>query len=610
MTPALLAILIRRIEKQRLVKFPDEIELQQDSTANSSDSKNSKIDEAQRILQEIEKINHSLGYIRKQSEPSRLPPILDSSQYLFPKPAVQPFHQQNHETSGMNGGTILIPSIRSVALPRQYITSYSISKGVANIGPLHQLQTAKGSLTKNNKYVLQPNEVVLSSPDSAYERRELPTHFAIPVRLYRLNKEEYINKNSPQQFRVKGYNIVGDVGNFYGKGKRKIIETNETKAEFSTKYQLFFFPREVASLKDSYQDIYKLSLMRLEGKQKSQDNNSREEKGVGIQRPYKMQTAVASSSSDISSNANVTTQIIRKRVMPKPLREKESIIGETSEQQILLEDTNSFNNFNNANTNSHMNANYNPTMHSNPSQNSNLYNERPGILKFPNIINLARPSDQKNTTPGNSIKNAFQSIFKLPFLQDSKPSSNMTTGDLGQALHISANPFFTTQANQQTQTLYDIIGTKQPQKGSDYQWEDEASSSASEDEEITSTEHEEKHIFGNHQNGELKTQLDAVKQGGIIIQRLKVRKGGIAIAGPGGVATAGSGGTAIVGPGGYALTHPRSLTIAGPGAKVIAIPSSVDLKEALQRTNLHDQIIPHEGKVVATGPTVYYSPPT
>lgn len=54
-----------------------------------------------------------------------------------------------------------------------------------------------------------------------------------------------------------------------------------------------------------------------------------------------------------------------------------------------------------------------------------------------------------------------------------------------------------------------------------------------------------------------KQQLQTFKEGGLIIQRLKVRRGGIAIAGPGGVATAGSGGTAIVGPNGIAFTHPR-----------------------------------------------------
>uniref|UniRef100_A0A182YNT3 DUF4774 domain-containing protein n=1 Tax=Anopheles stephensi TaxID=30069 RepID=A0A182YNT3_ANOST len=71
---------------------------------------------------------------------------------------------------------------------------------------------------------------------------------------------------------------------------------------------------------------------------------------------------------------------------------------------------------------------------------------------------------------------------------------------------------------------------------------------------------------------------------GLIIQRLRVRQGGIAIAGPGGVATAGSGGTAIVGPNGTAITHPRSLTIAGPGAKVYAVPESVDLAKTINAT--------------------------
>lgn len=93
---------------------------------------------------------------------------------------------------------------------------------------------------------------------------------------------------------------------------------------------------------------------------------------------------------------------------------------------------------------------------------------------------------------------------------------------------------------------------------------------------------------------------------GIIIQRLRVREGGIAIAGPGGVATAGSGGTAIVGPGGIALTHPRSLAIAGPGAKVIAVPESVDLGKLALRSNARQ--LPIEGVVVATGPVIYYNP--
>lgn len=91
--------------------------------------------------------------------------------------------------------------------------------------------------------------------------------------------------------------------------------------------------------------------------------------------------------------------------------------------------------------------------------------------------------------------------------------------------------------------------------------------------------------------------------GGIVIQRLRVRQGGIAIAGPGGIATAGSGGTAIVGPNGTAITHPRSLTIAGPGAKIYAVPESVDLGKTINATK---RSLPLDAVLVANGPVVYY----
>ncbi|XP_021696186.1 uncharacterized protein LOC5565102 isoform X2 [Aedes aegypti] len=91
--------------------------------------------------------------------------------------------------------------------------------------------------------------------------------------------------------------------------------------------------------------------------------------------------------------------------------------------------------------------------------------------------------------------------------------------------------------------------------------------------------------------------------GGLVIQRLRVRQGGIAIAGPGGVATAGSGGTAIVGPNGTAITHPRSLTIAGPGAKIYAVPESVDLGRTINATK---RSLPLDAVLVASGPVVYY----
>lgn len=96
---------------------------------------------------------------------------------------------------------------------------------------------------------------------------------------------------------------------------------------------------------------------------------------------------------------------------------------------------------------------------------------------------------------------------------------------------------------------------------------------------------------------------------GIFIQKLKVSKGGVAIAGPGGIATAGSGGTAIVGPNGYAYTQPDSLAIAGSGAKVIAVDPSINLGEVIIADNKtkKDGFVPRIGKIVAVGPVVYYN---
>ncbi|CAG5042707.1 unnamed protein product [Parnassius apollo] len=74
---------------------------------------------------------------------------------------------------------------------------------------------------------------------------------------------------------------------------------------------------------------------------------------------------------------------------------------------------------------------------------------------------------------------------------------------------------------------------------------------------------------------------------GFFINRLRVRKGGVAIAGPGGVATAGRGGTAIVGPGGLAYTQPGGIAVAGPAARVIALSPHTDLTSLISR--LHPQ---------------------
>lgn len=104
---------------------------------------------------------------------------------------------------------------------------------------------------------------------------------------------------------------------------------------------------------------------------------------------------------------------------------------------------------------------------------------------------------------------------------------------------------------------------------------------------------------------------------GFFINKLKVHRGGVAIAGPGGVATAGRGGTAIVGPGGLAYTQPGGLAVAGPAARVIALPSEANLSSVvskLQALSATDGSVPRllqaipEGKVVATGPIIYYHP--
>ncbi|XP_044752728.1 protein PF14_0175-like isoform X2 [Coccinella septempunctata] len=96
---------------------------------------------------------------------------------------------------------------------------------------------------------------------------------------------------------------------------------------------------------------------------------------------------------------------------------------------------------------------------------------------------------------------------------------------------------------------------------------------------------------------------------GIFIHKLKVRKGGVAIAGPGGIATAGDGGTAIVGPNGYAYTQPDSLAIAGTGTKVIAVEPTINLSDLLKgnRSRLEGPNSQRIGKLVAVGPVIYYN---
>lgn len=87
-----------------------------------------------------------------------------------------------------------------------------------------------------------------------------------------------------------------------------------------------------------------------------------------------------------------------------------------------------------------------------------------------------------------------------------------------------------------------------------------------------------------------------IREGPSIV-KLKVRRGGVAIAGPGGVATAGSGGTAIVGPGGTAYTTQDGTAVVGPGGRLIELGSYV----SKGRSDHHQ-----EGRIIATGPVIYY----
>lgn len=102
---------------------------------------------------------------------------------------------------------------------------------------------------------------------------------------------------------------------------------------------------------------------------------------------------------------------------------------------------------------------------------------------------------------------------------------------------------------------------------------------------------------------------------GFFINRLKVHRGGVAIAGPGGVATAGRGGTALVGPGGLAYTQPGGMAVAGPAARVVAVSEDTDMNDVISRLIRAQSVtgtaarkldpLP-DGKVVATGPVLYY----
>lgn len=96
---------------------------------------------------------------------------------------------------------------------------------------------------------------------------------------------------------------------------------------------------------------------------------------------------------------------------------------------------------------------------------------------------------------------------------------------------------------------------------------------------------------------------------GTNISTLKVRRGGVAIAGPGGIATAGSGGTAILGPGQSAYStvsvegkndrRSGGVAVVGPTHKIISVPS-------IEESHLLN--LPPGAKLLTTGPIVYMNP--
>ncbi|XP_052844561.1 uncharacterized protein LOC128257546 isoform X1 [Drosophila gunungcola] len=573
------------IQKQRLVKFPEEFE---PSAAMPPSSE--KADEAKRILEQIARVNEAFGYVKKQPEQPKLPPILDSSQYLFPKPAHQPFHAHQHHFSGSHGQTLLEPSIRAVKLTR------NVAGGGYNLPPrLRQTVKTDSQEEKQSQLYFRPNQVEVPQPKSEQEAQQLPAHFVIPVHLYKLNKDEYLKEHASQEYKVKGYKIIGDVDSFYGKAK-----AGRKQGKTTPKYHLFFLPRELALNEDGTPKRGNATTKaptpapapgpapspapapapaptpfkdyRLDSREKP------------VHKPQKIQHSLAPELTNLNS-------VNRKRVSTtaKPVR----LSGKEADKQGAT----------------------NIKATSAPVSLSSTLPPSGGLMPNRNRLNPFRMpgmniAEMQNQTSA-AIKNAFQNIFKLPF----RPPVAASAGD-GPAI------------------VGNVPVKNQPLDSADYKWDDDNEGAGDGDgmsddvdtventaAELDNSASSEKHLFahkGHHlmhtvaqvATAQQSTQKQALREGGIIIQRLKVRRGGIAIAGPGGVATAGSGGTAIVGPGGYALTHPRSLTIAGPGAKVISIPANVDLKDALARTDLETRSFPREGKIVATGPTVYYAPPT
>ena len=465
---------------------------------------------------------------------------------------------------------------------------------------------------QQQRLYFRPNQVQVPQPSSAQEAQQLPARFVIPVHLYKLNKEQYLREHASQEYRVKGYMIIGDVDGFYGKAKAMLHEKNKKQGKATPKYHLFFLPRELALNDDGTTTRGKptaaatstTSTTTTTTKLPASNKESRLESHKPQSQPSRIPAVIAP---DVNSN--------RKRTIvgstSKPMRVSSNNGDQTLPNggQPLLASSSSLKV---TSAPSHNSADQLSTLA--PAGGLLTNRNRLSVFRVPSV-NLAEMQNQTST----AIKNAFQNIFKMPF----RPPVVLPGATAAQPAMLQSGPLQAAQQN--SDSLQD--------SQDDYKWDEEREGGGDggdidtlEQMENTAAEQDtsaaaEKHLFahkthhlmntiGTVATAHQGTQKQALREGGIIIQRLKVRKGGIAIAGPGGVATAGSGGTAIVGPGGYALTHPRSLTIAGPGAKVISIPANVDLKDALLRTDVQAKSFPREGKVVATGPTVYYAPST
>uniref|UniRef100_A0A1B0AEU4 DUF4774 domain-containing protein n=1 Tax=Glossina pallidipes TaxID=7398 RepID=A0A1B0AEU4_GLOPL len=586
------------IEKQKLVKFPEEfvaekaVELDSmlttsriatTATTKATATATTKIplntSETKRILDEIEKINQALGYVKKP-EPSKVPILLDSSQYLFS-------NVQNFPTKTTNGDTLFFPSIRAIKSQISYDRNNQRSSKTPEREVLETPANTKSNefikdvsrVPEKNSHQSQRPSLIYFKPYPTLELKQTEplqtpkTHFVIPVKLYKQSSRQQLLENiSPKDYQLKGYKIVGDFQNFYNKTNDIKQTVVPIKTKSAIKYHLLLVPQ--ALLMEQQARTVDKDVKAIAEQNKLNANAGREEKVK--KSSHKTQTLAL-----IDAN---NTQNVSRRTDSKPESTQLNSIDNLTKVSTLTPFV---------------------TTAISPVAQQNVHRTQFG-----------------NKTGSNTVKTAFQHIFKFPFRPEARPQQQQQQQQQQGAVPLkipqklqytslaASNPLVSGTLNKYPQQQSDLHYT-------DYKWEDEnandcdrSSASDSSDDDESHEMSENKFLAHHHHAQKHEVQKEALKQAGIVIQKLKVRKGGVAIAGPGGVATAGSGGTAIVGPGGYALTHPRSLTIAGPGAKVIAIPSNVDLKDALRRTNLLNQTWPREGRIVATGPTVYYAPPT